>query len=480
MSIILGNGGAASELQVEDGAARVVLHDGDGNRLAIVDGAAATVDQGLPIMGRSGGAMRILRTGHTGGLALNRVSLPVFQETGDGAAVNTQLWAQVATTMAATLANRVTTLNSGSSIAAAVGITHRSLAQITKSREGLLRLSSRFRFSWQAAGAVMQVGFGIESTAIAEQLVNGITLQVNASGAINIVTTAASTDTPIATGVTIGTGAGQVNPAHWYDLDLYLGDDFARVILLRANQSTDELPVIDVTLGYTNTQAINSAVRGLPIIARILNASAPSIASQLMYTTVEALTQDVDQLMRPEDSYALCGRGGLITIAGAPAQLANYANSAAPVSATLSNTAAGYTTPDGQFQFAAPVGAETDFALFAFTVPTSSRMIVKGISIHAMNVGAAVATTATVLQWACDRAAAVTLASNSFRKALGIQTFPVAAAIGTVAAPIVERFDVPIVIESGQTWHVMLKVPVGTATASQIIRGVVRVDFATT
>jgi len=52
--------------------------------------------------------------------------------------------------------------------------------------------------------------------------------------------------------------------------------------------------------------------------------------------------------------------------------LANYANSAAPASATLSNTAAGYTTLGGQFQFAAVAGAETDYALFAYTVPAAS------------------------------------------------------------------------------------------------------------
>lgn len=53
---------------------------------------------------------------------------------------------------------------------------------------------------------------------------------------------------------------------------------------------------------------------------------------------------------------------------------ANYANTAAPASATLSNTAAGYTTLGGQFQFAAVAG-ETDYALFAFLVPAGAAAV---------------------------------------------------------------------------------------------------------
>ena len=47
-------------------------------------------------------------------------------------------------------------------------------------------------------------------------------------------------------------------------------------------------------------------------------------------------------------------------------QAAQWANSAAPASAALSNTAAGYATLGGLFQFAAVAGAATDYALFGF------------------------------------------------------------------------------------------------------------------
>ena len=66
----------------------------------------------------------------------------------------------------------------------------------------------------------------------------------------------------------------------------------------------------------------------------------------------------------------------------------------ARLSAVLSNTAAGYTTLGGQFQFAALVGAETDYALFAFQVPLAAagggnrNLVIRGVRIETFNMGA--------------------------------------------------------------------------------------------
>jgi len=172
-------------------------------------------------------------------------------------------------------------------------------------------------------------------------------------------------------------------------------------------------------------------------------------------------------------------------------QTANYANSAAPASATLSNTAAGYTTLGGQFQFAAVAGAETDYALFGFqnVVPTPNisgrNLVIRGIWIDTFNMGAAVATTPTVLQWtlgvgstAVSLATAEAAATRAPRRiTLGTQAFPVGAAVGADAGKRIDvNLDAPVVVEPGSFLHVILKMPVGTATASQIIRGVVGIN----
>lgn len=81
------------------------------------------------------------------------------------------------------------------------------------------------------------------------------------------------------------------------------------------------------------------------------------------------------------------------------AQLENHVNSTAPTSATLSNTAAGYATLGGRFQFAAVAGAATDYALFAIAVPTGSKFLCEGIHIELYNTVVAVATTPTIFEW---------------------------------------------------------------------------------
>ncbi len=172
-------------------------------------------------------------------------------------------------------------------------------------------------------------------------------------------------------------------------------------------------------------------------------------------------------------------------------QTANMANSAAPASASLSNTAAGYATLGGQFQFAAVGGAETDFALFAFlnTAPTTAitgrNLVVRGVWIDTFNSGAASATTPTLLQWSLGAGStAVSLATGESAVAraprripLGTQSIAVATAIGGQADRRIDvNFDAPIVVEPNAYLHIILKVPVGTATASQVIRGMVGIN----
>jgi hypothetical protein len=187
------------------------------------------------------------------------------------------------------------------------------------------------------------------------------------------------------------------------------------------------------------------------------------------------------------------GRGAYQSPVTAFAQTANHANSTSPTSATLSNTAAGYTTLGGRYQFAAPATAVTDFALFAFQVPTGYTLNVKGIRISTCNTGAAVATTATLLDWfAATNNSAVSLATADAlgppatawaprRIPLGMQGMPLAAPngpfqIGDCSPDIVQAFDPPIVTDSGRFFTVGVQVPLGTATASQVIRGDVIVN----
>lgn len=165
-------------------------------------------------------------------------------------------------------------------------------------------------------------------------------------------------------------------------------------------------------------------------------------------------------------------------------QLSNYANSTAPVSASLSNTAAGYTTLGGQWQFAAVAGAETDYALFAQQIPSPYTFYCTGIRIDGINTGAAVATTSTVLQWsAAFNSSAVSLATGGsyppMVAPLGYMCWTVAG--GAIGNPPSEpsifwQPGTPVAVQPGRFIHIIVKCPIGTATASQILRGSVAID----
>lgn len=59
---------------------------------------------------------------------------------------------------------------------------------------------------------------------------------------------------------------------------------------------------------------------------------------------------------------------------------------------------------------------------------------------------------------------------------LGVQSFVVGDPVGRLAASINVAFDTPLVLHPAEFFHIILRMPIGTATASQVIRGAVRVE----
>jgi hypothetical protein len=57
-----------------------------------------------------------------------------------------------------------------------------------------------------------------------------------------------------------------------------------------------------------------------------------------------------------------------------------------------------------------------------------------------------------------------------------VQSIPVGAVVGASTNTLSKVFKQPLPINAGNFFHVILKMPVGTATASQIIRGVIGID----
>lgn len=202
-------------------------------------------------------------------------------------------------------------------------------------------------------------------------------------------------------------------------------------------------------------------------------------------------TADLDNNRLWATNKAGQGLMGIVNPSGWAAGITtNSANSTVPATATLSNTAAGYTTLWGQFVFAAVAGAETDYALFAFlnTAPTTGitgrNLVIRGIWIDTWNQVVAVATTPTVMQWyAAVWSTAVSLATTDGaatrlpkRIYLGSQSFVVGAVVWASGWRVDCNLDAPLVVEPWTYLHIILKMPLGTATATETFRGNVGVN----
>jgi hypothetical protein len=404
----------------------------------------------------------------------------VFQETWAGAALNSAQWTAPVTTFAVAVSNAYCKLNSGAS-AAANGVA-RVQSYRTFSLEHSFALYIEFPMQIVAAAlgilnTTVEAGWFIASGTAAPT--DGVFLRWNAAGELRLVSSYNGAET-------------QSNAID----QSFLATNSAFEVLLVINTIEAELWIdnqLVTTVDRSTSTPSLSVSTALPITYRVYNgAVAPASATQVWIGPPVVSRGGVCNPADMRDTSALCGWGAYQGQSGGTmGYTANSANSAAPASAALSNTTAGYTTLGGQWQFAALAGAETDYALFAFQVPAmaagsfNKNLVIRRIRIEAMNAGAAVATTATAMAWQIGvGATAVTLATvadtstakQSRRIPIGVQSFLVGDAIGKKADPIDVAFDAPLVCEPGTYVHVIMKQFIGTATASQIIRGTVMIN----
>ena len=236
----------------------------------------------------------------------------------------------------------------------------------------------------------------------------------------------------------------------------------------------------------------------LPLLLRNYNSGAVSTAVQLNIAQLGISLGDMDSGKEWGTTMVTNGQSSISAPDGSAAvaagtQTANIVNITAPASATLANATAGYATLGGQFQFLAVVGAETDYALFAYLNPAATAaipgktLVVTGVKIDTFVAVVPIATTATVLQWTigvggtgvtlltADSVVSGTRAAR--RLGLGIQSMVTGTTVGSVASPTIDaKFTSPLMVESGTYLHIILKMPISTATATQIIRGLVSIN----
>ena len=169
--------------------------------------------------------------------------------------------------------------------------------------------------------------------------------------------------------------------------------------------------------------------------------------------------------------------------------LATYANNTNPTAAAPSNTALTANLPGGlggQGAVIAAVAAATDGIWSSYQVPAGTvlipgrRLVLRGVRLVLCNLGAAVAITATTIQFSIayghtnvSLATAESATTKAPRRiALGICAFAVGTAIGAIpqSGPVIlDLGDAPIFINPGEHIALVGKFLAGTATASQVI-----------
>lgn len=451
-------------------AARTSLYGSDGTVISKANIAARGAnDQTIPISGANDDNYRTLRMDRMGnaGIASHNI---LFHEPFEGATVSTPVRLTTASTTFAPAQTAAGTYSFNPTASAANAAA--SLLNTNKRFGKLQRAPIQAKFRLRAglvAGSVAEWGFGLPANQTSAPTV-GAYFQITSAGILQGVLTFNSVD--ITTTAITMPGSWQNN---FYTWDVILDDD--EVMFMIQDTSTG-LIVAERRIQLAVTQVRLWDSTRLPVYVRLHNIGNPASAPVLVVSSIDVLALDAT-LNRPYPLLAAVSGFGGEALPTTFAQSANYANSAAPSSATLSNTTPGYTTLGGQFQFAAVAGAETDYILFGFTSPAPYSFICTGVDIDTYNTGAAVATTATLLQWfiSPDQTAASLATATNRRVTLGSQTFLVGAAVGAQADRAINRdfTSSPMVTHPGRVLGIGLKMPIGTATASQIIRGTVAI-----
>jgi hypothetical protein len=462
-------------------AAYAEVRDAAGNTVTKTQREQVPTTQGaMLVAGKNDDIAVIQRVDRKGNLLMGNY-IPELIENYEGATVNAQKWTATVSgfAQAQTTAGGINITNTGSTTSGAHSILQ-SQRLFSKIARVPLQIKRRLRHS-MVANSVLDFGFGVPATSTLI-VPNGVAFRLTSSGTVQGVVTANGSEIAIANvlstvasnGNTVGgnlTMSNSYYTAGYFVYDVIIDDDNA--VFTVQDTSTGEI-IGRLSLVVPNSTYKAWGATALPAYIRVFNTAVPASSPIVIESDMQALS--LDWRLTPDMSQIA---GSLGLSAGRQpftgVQNENHTNSTAPTSATLSNTAAGYTTLGGRFQFAAVAGAVTDFALFGFTVPAGSRFVCEGIHIELYNTVVAVATTPTIFEWAMGfNSSAVSLATaNIVRRQVGCQNFQIGAGVGACATPLDVNFVTPEVTESGRLVHVILNIPVGTATATEIFRGTV-------
>jgi hypothetical protein len=391
------------------------------------------------------------------------------------------------TTMAATWVAGTFTTNSSSIVTTTTGLLYQSRAYFPVVGTQTLSFDYEVGFSAQPqANSIIDFGGFINSLANPYTPTDGVFFRLSSAGLEGI---ASFNGTEASTGIfPAANGAGTwtyVNDKR-YQFIVYIGGVEA-VFWVNNGTDTYKLGSIKLPVG----QGRLCMAGGLPWAVRhVIVGGAAGGVLQAKFTSVNVrlggsnlTTLPSTQGNRIYGSYQ--GMDG-----GTMGQLASYTNSSNPTAAAPSNTALTANLPNGlggQGLVTAAAAAATDGIWASYQVPQGGvtqpgrRLVLRGVMLDAVNLGAAVATTATTVQFCLAFGHTnVSLATGDAattksprRVPMGFMSWPIGAAIGQGPQNgrlFLDLGDAPAFVNPGEFVQIVGKFVAGTATASQTIQ----------
>lgn len=461
------NNGATAIVDSVSRALRVTAYDSGGNELTVTENSQPAAVGGFAMMGQNDRSVLPARMDRLGSLT-SSLHTPYLVDSFEGNTINPLRWNIISTTMTASqTSNGGLIINSTNITTINTGYFLQSTKRFLKVQRSPIQFKFRARLN-AVNNSVMELGFGDAATFNGANT-NGAYWQVTSSGAVIPVLTFNGSDL---TGTDI---RSLINITNYYTFDIIIDDDEA-VYIIQDTSSGLIISKQSIRLPVTGTRLWSATQLG--VIARLyITGTAPVNAPNLILTDSMVLGLDIQTNKPWSHTLATLDRG-FLSNPFTGAQAPQWVNSLEPANAGLSNTAASYATLGGKFQLAAPTGALTDYALFGYVVPAPSNFVITGVDIEVWNTVVASATTSTLLTWAIGvGSTAVSLATAGIvRTGLGAQTIPIGTAPGTSVPRLSKTFTTPIHCPAGRFIHIILRIPVGTATATQVIAGMVNIE----
>lgn len=410
------------------------------------------------------------------GYRLTSIEDHLFYDMTEGATIDTNKWLQSASGMTITAANGFYNLNPTNVTTAGAYAILTSIQTFQLSHCQPLHLHFNMASSLMdlPANTVIEVGIGLAATNAAPT--DGIMWRVRNSAMYSVMNNAGAED------------ERQISPSPFalpspnttYDCIMNFYADKYRLFIGGTLFAAYNMP--------TSWSSIIASGR-LPVFLRVYNTgSAPASSPTLKFGAGSVSHRNANTNRTLDEIQGSMGFGGYQSPVTPYLQTQYCTNNTEPVTiavGSLSNTALGnaaYNTLGGDFAFNAPATSANDYIIFGWQNTSGRQYVLCGFILSATNIGAAPATTPTVLRWGLginssglSLATAESPASGTWaprRIAIGEMGFPIAQLIGSPAQVFtVSDLGGRKYIDSNRYLHLFVRPVVGTATASQLIRG---------